>query len=345
MGVEPVGVGVIGLGFMGRIHVEAYRGAGARLVAVCDGAPARLRGEAGAQGNIDGGSAPARLFDPAKVHATPDLDAFLATPSLDLVSVCTPTDTHAEIAGRVIDAGKHLIIEKPVALEAGTVAALGEHAAAAGVLCMPAMCMRFWPAWAWVKDAIDDGRLGALRAVRLERLGARPTWGAGFYDDESRSGGALFDLHVHDTDFLVHALGAPESVRSVGDAAHVSTVYAYGAGGPRHVTAQGGWLRGPGWGFSMRMITEFESGVADFELGRTPELRVHLASGETEAPSLAPGTGWDHEIAAMVEAVGTRAQAPPATMGSAATSTRVLEAERESLRHGRAVPVDREPGE
>ncbi len=327
-----VGVGVIGLGFMGRTHVEAYRDAGARLVAVCDGSPERLSGEAAAAGNI-GEAAPERLFDPADLVATDDLDAFLAAPGLELVSVCTPTDTHEAIARRVIAAGKHAIVEKPVALDSGVVASLGAEAERAGVLCMPAMCMRFWPAWAWAKEAIDDGRLGAVRAARFERLGGQPTWGDGFYDDEARSGAALFDLHVHDTDFIVHLFGAPETVLTAGDPRHHTTVYRF-PGGPPHVSAQGGWLPGPTWPFTMRMLIELEGGVIDFELGRDPELRVHLASGDCERPGVGAQTGWQREIAAMVAAVERGDADPPATMRSAAASTAVLEAERESLRTG-----------
>jgi len=128
-------------------------------------------------------------------------------------------------------------------------------------------------------------------------------------------------------------------VTAVGDIDHVSTTYGY-ADGPRHVTAQGGWFRSPSWGFSMRMFVEFEEAVADFALGRDPELRVCLASGETEIPDLEPGTGWQGEIVAMVRAVRDSALAPPATMASAVVSTRVLEAERESLRTGGPIALE-----
>jgi predicted dehydrogenase len=334
-----VGVGVVGLGFMGRTHLDAYRAAGATLVGVCDGDPARLTGEPPAGGNLGDGAGD-RLFDPAAVVATSDLDELLSAPGLELVSVCTPTDTHADVARRVIAAGKHVLVEKPVALDAEAVLALGAEAEAAGVLCMPAMCMRFWPAWAWTREAIAGGRLGAVRAARFERLGGRPAWGGGFYEDEARSGGALFDLHVHDTDFVVHLFGVPEAVVSAGDTGHATTLYRY-AGGPAHVVAEGGWMPGDSWPFTMRLVVELERGVIDFELGRDPELRVHHASGELRTPEVSPATGWEAEIAAMVGAVARGDRRVPATMRSAAASTAVLEAERESLRTGRpAVPRD-----
>lgn len=335
--MTAVGVGVIGLGFMGAVHARAYAEAGARLVAVCDRSAARLRGEVGGDGNL-GGADVQRLFDPASVHATPDLTAFLATPGLDLVSVCTPTDTHAATATAALRAGKHVIVEKPVALEVEAVLTLDAQARRADRLCMPAMCMRFWPAWAWLASAIADGRFGALRALRLDRLGAPPAWGMDFYNDTSRSGGALFDLHVHDTDFVCHALGTPRAVRSAGDARHLTTMYAYEDSGLQ-VVAQGGWLKSPAWPFRMRYLAEFDAAVCDWELGRAGELRVYHGGGTTETPDLDPRDGWRVEVEAMVKAVARRAATPPATMASAAVSTGVLLAERESLRTGSVVAV------
>ena len=102
-----VGVAVIGLGFMGRTHVRAYRNAGSacRLVGVYDIDPSRLTGESGEAGNIATGSDEARLFDPDEVFATDSLDKLLASDEVDAVSVCTPTDTHCAVARAALRAG------------------------------------------------------------------------------------------------------------------------------------------------------------------------------------------------------------------------------------------------
>ncbi len=332
-----VGVGVIGLGFMGQTHLRAYAAAGARLVAVCDVSAASLSGRFEAAGNL-GDAEPERLFDPRSINATDDLEAFLGTPGMDAVSVCTPTDTHVRVATRVLESSRHALVEKPVALTTDAIGALAQTAAASGKLCMPAMCMRFWPAWAWVKDAIDDGRYGSVLAARFERLGAPPSWGRSFYEDESRSGGAIFDLHVHDTDFVVHALGVPERVTSVGSPRHLTTTYHF-AGGPAQVVAQGGWLASPAWEFRMGLIVEFERAVADFSLGRSPELRVGLADGTTLEPDLSADSGWDGEVRAFLDAVARGDASPPATLEEAQHVTRVLIAERRSLESGVAERV------
>ena len=329
---NPVGVGVIGLGFMGATHVRAYQAANANLVAVCDQSANRQRGELPGAGNIATDQPPQRLFDPA----TADLDTFLQTDGLEAVSICTPTDTHAHLAQRVIDAGKHVLIEKPIALTSHEVSAIGKLAWAKGVLAMPAMCMRFWPAWAAVKQLIDNRSLGKLRHLRLERVGASPTWN-NFYADQSRSGGALFDLHVHDTDYVCWAVGIPNQVLTVGDTAHMTTIYKAFDNQPHApaVTATGGWLRSPSAAFRMRLLAEFDRGIADFELGRHAdqggELIVQDADANNITTTTDPRTGWEAQVAAFVDAIAHADTEPPATMPSAATSTRVLEAEKQSL--------------
>lgn len=336
-----VGVGVVGLGFMGRTHLAAYAwaagsGEACRVVGVCDADPARLGGS-GPSGNLEAGRGEGP--DLRGVAATSSLEALLALPGLDAVSVCTPTDTHAAVAAAALRAGKHVLVEKPVALTSGAVSALDAEARLAGRVCMAAMCMRYWPAWAWVRTAIAEGRYGRVLSARFERLGAPPDWSPGFYADEARCGGALFDLHVHDTDFVVHALGMPEAVVSVGERRHLTTVYRI-PGGPGHVVARGGWLSSPGCGFTMRMLVEFESAVADFELGREPELVVHTGGGPPHTPALEPISGWQGEVRAFVRAVQDGTGSATSTLGEAAQVTRVLEAEARSLRVGGECPVD-----
>ncbi len=319
---------------MGRSHAEAYCRLGANLVAVCDQSSGQPRI---AHGNLATSDTDAPL-DLGGVLVTASLDEMLAAPGLELVSVCTPTDTHVAIAAIALRAGKHVLIEKPVDLDPDSIASLASVAKGAGRLCMPAMCMRFWPAWAWVKRAIDDRRFGSVRTLRLERIGPAPDWNSAFYSNESRSGGALFDLHIHDTDFIVHAFGLPNAVSSVGTTRHLTTSYRFD-NGPAHVGAQGGWLDAPSLAFRMRMLVEFENAVADFELGRSPELEVHRSDGTSTAPALEPGTGWEHQIGAMLNAVESGTKVAPATLEQAAAVTRVLLTERQSLRAGGWVEV------
>lgn len=334
----PLGIGVIGLGFMGKTHLEAYDAAiacghNARLVAVADGDANRRAGIPTGAGNL-GEHTGDRMFDPEAVSAYKDAGDLLADERVGLVSLCTPTDTHIELATRALRAGKHVLLEKPVALTQEAVEELEEVAETAGVVCIPAMCMRFWPAWAWLKQAIDAMTYGAVVAARFERLGSRPTWGQGFYNDATRSGGALFDMHIHDTDFVVHCFGEPVSVASLGTRSHMQTVYEF-AEGPGLVQAEGGWLNSPHFPYRMRYTVEFENAVADFDLNRDQPLRVHTADG-TELPELDPITGYDGEIRLAIQAATVGAQPSP-SLRDAAMVTRVLQAEARSLETGAPV--------
>ena len=332
--MNEVGIGVIGLGFMGRTHVGAYAraradGAECRLVAVSDRDPERLTGAGGGDGNLDSGAADQRLFDPDDVHAYTDVDGLLADDSVDLVSVCTHTDTHVDLALRALRAGKHVLVEKPVSLDVAGVEALVRASEEAGRFCMPAMCMRFWPGWVWLKDAAARETYGRVISARFERLGAAPAWGGGFYGDPTRSGGALFDLHVHDVDFLFHLFGQPRSLSSCGTMAHVSSSFEY-AGVPGLVVAEGGWMTAPGFGFRMRYLVEFERGVADFDLLRDPVLMVH-GEDEPEVVSLEDRTGYDGEVRHAVDLALGKRIAPVAPLADAVAVTRLVLAERESL--------------
>lgn len=325
-----IGVGIIGYGFMGRAHAAAYgraqqAGCGCALRAVCD---VRRAQPAGAQepaaGNIDAGMAGALAPDVAWHDCA---ESLLADPSIDLVSICTPTDSHVALAEQALRAGKHALVEKPVALEAGAVRLLAETAREAGRLCMPAMCMRFWPGWDWLKAAVDDGRYGAVRSAAFQRLGSRPGWAREFYADEARSGGAIFDLHVHDVDVVHWLFGRPRAVTTRGDSQHCTTLYDFD--GPKHVTAEAAWDNPPGFGFRMRFTVVLERATVDFDIGR-PERLIVSEQAESAPVALADLTGYDGEIRALLGAIEEGAATPPATLEEAAEVIETIGAERTS---------------
>lgn len=336
-GAEAVRVGVIGAGVMGRTHLRAYAAAGeagfaCEIVAVCDADPASA---AGAIAPIPG-AAGARVFD--------DPLALLADAGVDLVSVCTPTDSHVTLALAAIRAGKHALVEKPIALTAEGVRPLAEAARSAETLCMPAMCMRFWPGWDWLAARVRDGTFGAVRIAEFRRLGPSPAWGGGFYQDHARSGGALIDFHIHDADLVRWLFGRPSAVRAEGTLEHVTTAYEFD-GGPERVTAEAGWLPDPGAPFRMEFRVRFERATAEFMLGRSSALVVveDRASRFVDLPAL---TGYDGEVRHALVLVGspsgapgTRRRAPLVTMDDALAVAELLDAERESLLTGRRIAL------
>jgi predicted dehydrogenase len=333
MSGREIGIGVVGLGFMGRTHLAAYRAAHAagfsnRLVAVCDQDPERRRGLAGSGGNLATGAAQERLFDPKNVRACEHPEQLFADLEVELVSICTHTTTHVELAVAALEAGKHVLLEKPVALSSAGAREVARAAAKSKGLCMPAMCIRFWPAWARAKGAIASREFGAVRSAVFRRLGSRPGW-TGFYANYEQSGGALFDLHVHDADFVRYCFGDPTSLASTGSLDHVTTLFHY-PGGPAHVVAEGGWDHSDGWAFKMAYTIVFERATLDYEFGRADEL-VLVRDGSRVPLAVDATNGYDGEVRHILGAIASGSRALEATAEDAVGHTRLIEAEKASL--------------
>ncbi|MFN0058734.1 MAG: Gfo/Idh/MocA family protein [Planctomycetota bacterium] len=336
-----IGVGVIGLGFMGRTHIAAYesaRGAGFDCELRAIASPhASVQASATSRGAGNLASGGSSTIDLARVRTYATADELLQDASVDLVSICTYTDTHVALARAALAAGKHVLIEKPVALRSAEIAELAATARAARTLCLPAMCLRFWPAWRWLRESIRSGAYGAVSSARFERLGAPPSWAQSFYLDARKSGNAIFDLHIHDVDFIAWCFGAPAAVCSTGSEAHVTTLYRFRKG-PPHVVAEGGWARVENFKFRMKFTVVFEDAAADYEFGRDPELSLTRA-GETQAIALDSHNGYDGEVRHLLAAIRDGQRALDATLEEAVLVTRVIEAERESLARGAWVAV------
>jgi predicted dehydrogenase len=335
----PIGVGVIGLGVMGRTHVMAYRAADAagltnRLHAVCDRNAERRAGLALAPGNLGQLAPSKRLFDPRKVKAYERAEDLILDPNVGVVSICTHTDSHVDLAIAALAAGKHVLVEKPVALRSSDAARLASAAASSKTLCMPAMCMRFWPGWDWLHAHVVSGTFGAVKSAVFRRLGAHPGWSGHFYGDFDRSGGALFDLHVHDADFVRWCFGAPVSVATSGSLEHATTSYRFERG-PAHVVAEGGWIPTPGFAFRMCATIVFEEATADFDLARKPKLLL-TRHGSTSPVAIESTTGYDGEVRHLLSAIAGRTDSLLATIEESVELTRMLEAEKASLVSGQS---------
>jgi predicted dehydrogenase len=329
-----LGVGVIGLGVMGRTHIKAYDAAAAtglpcRLVAVCSSNPAELSGVPAPSGNLSAMAGAERVFDPTTVLATTDPAAIAANPAISIVSICTPTDSHADLTVMMLRAGKHVLVEKPVAVGLADVQRVVDAAKDSGRVCMPAMCMRFWPGWDWLKERVQDRSFGRVVSATFTRVGSKPEWSREFYHDPARTGGAMFDLHIHDADIVLWLFGAPRSVRSMGTIDHVTTLYEYPGSGPRHVVAEGAWVSARGFPFRMRYTVEFEGAVADWDLMRKEQLLL-VRDGKGEHVPLPQDSAYHREVAHFVEVV-SHGGAASATLDDALAVTRLLVAETQSL--------------
>jgi len=340
-----VKVGIVGLGMMGRTHFEAYEKLeDVQVVAVCDIDPVRAAGDlAGTGGNVLPGGITRLPME--RLKGMTDYRRLLEMDEVDLVDICVPTPVHAEIAVAALEAGKHVLCEKPLArtVEEGRRIVAAAHKARG--FFMPAMCMRFWPQWVWLKKAVADRTYGDVLAAVFRRVTSQPP---GWYGDGAISGGALLDLHIHDTDFVCHLFGKPTSVysrgyvRGTGQPDHVVTHYIYDdETRPALVVAEGGWSMAGGFGFQMRYTVNFEQATAEFDIGLPQPLRL-VRDGRSETIDCGPEYGYIGELRYFTQCIARRTPPTVVTADDGLLALQVIEAENRSVVSGRVVKV--QPG-
>ena len=337
---QPVNVAVVGLGFMGVTHLRAYlANPKARVVAVCDAMRVPVNGVlAGVSGNITKSDDIHLGFD-VKVYRT--CEELFADADVELVDLCTPTPLHATQVIGALNAGKHVMCEKPLARTSAEAREILAVAAKSPGILMPAMCMRFWPGWSWLKQAVTEETYGKVLAARFRRDSAMPAWSQqGTYSGSQDLGGALFDLHIHDTDFVNHLFGKPAGVFSSGVLAdsgainHVVTQYNY-PNGP-NVYAEGSWLLNQGFNMSYTLLCQ--QATIDFDLARGDKALIISETGkEPRVVDTDKGNGYSKEIEYIIECVARRQTPTIVTALDGMSALEICEAEEVSIRS--ATPV------
>jgi len=337
-------VGIIGLGFMGLTHIKAYRQLpNANIVAICDAIRLPADGNlTPVAGNIS--TADEIKFDMSVVKGYRDYADMLTNPDVQLIDVCLPTPLHAPVTMAALRAGKHVICEKPLARTSAVCREILEAARSARGYFMPAHCLRFWPEWAWARQAITDGRYGKVLAARFRRVSEPPGWSKAMYLKGEDSGGALLDLHIHDADFVQFCFGRPRRVYSQGFVRlsgaidHVVTQYEV-AGGVA-VSAEGTWVMHAGHGFNMAYTIVFENATADYDLTRSgAPLKLFQDGQAPQTISCPGGDGYVGELRHMLESI--EAGRPPSivTGEDGLNAVALCEAEERSIRTGELVVV------
>ena len=327
-----VRIGIIGLGMMGRTHFEAYgKVAGARVVAICDIDPKRAAGDlAGTGGNVLEGGLTQLPMD--RIAGMRDYREMIKRADVDVVDICVPTPLHAEMVVAALEAGKHVMSEKPLARTVAEGERIAEAAGRAKGIYMPAMCIRFWPEWAWLKEAVADGRYGKVRSATFRRLTTRQ---GRWFADGKQSGGGILDLHVHDVDFVQYLFGKPRGVMSrgytayTGEIDHVVTQYLYDD--VPMVVAEGGWCLSEPFGFKMQYLVNFEKATAVYDFPGVAEPLVLYRDGKREVVTCAKEFGYDVELRYFVECVETRRRPTVVTAADGVMALKIVEAEKRSI--------------
>jgi predicted dehydrogenase len=239
--------GVLGAGQISRAACqEINRHPNARIVAISDPSSERVAELGSSLGGV-------RTFT--------DNEALLAEPELDAVFIATPNAFHAPLALSALDAGKHVLVEKPFATNAIEAQAVVERAKQRGKLLSVGMNQRFRPESQRVRALVENGTLGHVyhaKAFWFRRAGI-PKLGTWFGKKSLAGGGALYDIGVHLLDLALFVMGRFEPMSVSGQT--------YSNFGPRGI-GEGGW------GMSERAHADF-----DVDDGATALLR--FADGAT----------------------------------------------------------------
>ncbi len=341
-----VRIGIVGLGFMGMIHYLASRSLrGASVAALCSRDPRKLAGDwTSIRGNF--GPTGTRM-DLGSVKRYDDFAQLVADPGIDLVDICTPTDQHAPMALAALKAGKHVLVEKAIALTTQDADAMVEAARLAGKLLMVAHVLPFFADFRFAADAVRGGQYGKLLGGHFTRVISRPDWSADI-GDTAKTGGPAVDLHIHDTHFIGLIAGVPKQVFSTGivgpdgkTVEYLTTQYLYGPGGPA-LSCSSGAIAMSGRPFVHGYEIYLEKATLVCDSGGTP-LTVFTPDGKSTRPDLGgsgdPVDSFTLEIQAAVDGVSSGKE-PDLLSGQLARDALVLcHRECQSVLAGHAVSV------
>jgi predicted dehydrogenase len=205
VGHKKLGIGIIGSGGIAQnAHMPGYAAVPdlCEIVAVADVNP-------------DTAKAAAEKFNVK--HVFTDYTKLLEMDEVDAVSVCTPNYLHYEPTIKAFQAGKHVLCEKPIAMNAQEAAEMVAAGRKAGRKFQVGYNLRFAPTSQLLKQYIDAGDLGEIYFARAQALRRRgiPGWGV-FIDKSKQGGGPLIDIGVHILDLTLWLMGHPKPVAASG---------------------------------------------------------------------------------------------------------------------------------
>lgn len=333
-------VSVLGAGFMGSTHARAY---------------AKLDDVTVSTIYAHSGTRAEPLATEIGARWTSDLESIFADPAIDAVDICLPTPEHRPVLEAALAAGKHVLLEKPLALsleDGRAVVDAATAAAATGQIVMIAHVLRFWPEYRKLQEIVASGVLGAPLSGFASRRQPFPAWSA-LLARSDITGGAIVDQMVHDFDALNWIFGQPRTVMANGvrnprsggiDQSQVLIGYDGATG-----ATDGGMVMPDSYPFSSRLEILCESGAVEyqfraggrsFEIGTpTNELMVYRSEGDPEMIAVEQTDPYENETAAFVACVREGRMPELGTPADAYTALQVALAAKESAESGALVTI------
>jgi predicted dehydrogenase len=337
-------VGLIGAGFIGRNHFNQYEKMPDRVTLIlCDKEADRREGDwSKVGGNIADSKGTRR--DVSHLQRCSDWKQLLADFNVDAVDICVPTPLHREITVAALQAGKHVLCEKPMALTVEDCDAMLAVAAKAKSKLMIAQVVRFWPEYRYLRQVFDEKRFGRLKALHLRRQAEAPGYTLNNWVlNPKLSGGALLDLHVHDADFVLGLLGKPKTICAQAHALpngaydRVHALWYYDS--VPVVEVEGWWDMPAGFGFNMGFTAVFEKAGINWDMRTGKPLTVYEPGKEPCAPEMPSEDGYHAEIDHFLRCA-ERNEGPTLTTPQESRDAVALAlAEKQSAESGRPVEI------
>ena len=347
-----VNIGIVGIGFMGYTHFTASRKLrGAKVTAIATRDAKKRAGDwTGIQGTFGprGGH-----VDLSKVRAHADYRDLLNDPDVHLVDICLPTNLHEEVVGEAIAAGKHVLVEKPIAVELAAADRMVKSAERAGVLLMVGHVLPFFPEFKFALETVQSGKHGRLLGAHFRRVVCPPDWSGGMSDFRNLGGWGI-DLHIHDNHFIALMCGRPKQVFARGLLVdgyvnHVQTSYVFQDGGPAVSCVSGGIAaRGHQFGHGFELYLEkatllYSAGTIGGEGVVDRPLTVITQDGKTREVKPKGGEEWysafTAEMQSAAKAVKENQVSPILSGALARDALKICYAEAKSIATGRPVSV------
>ena len=327
-------IGILGSGFMGGTHARSFaKLPDVQVVAVSSRSMAKAE----------------KLAMEVGARATTDDMSIVNDPSIEAISNTLPTHLHPQFTIAALQAGKHVLLEKPFGLTVADCDKMIEAHKQSGKTLMIAQVCRFWPEYMALVDFVHSGKIGKPLSAVASRLSTQPGW-ADWFLDPALSGGAVLDLIVHDMDALNWVFGTPKSVYARGHEAkpglwnHIHAEVDYGSS---QGMVEGSQFLPKDYPFTCTLKVLCEGGSVEFvfraggvsvEMGGGSSLVVY-EPGKAYKLETKSGDLYDLQTTYFVDCVKNR-RAP--TLGSpeqGRLAVQLCNATRQSLESGKVISL------
>lgn len=293
---------IIGFGGLGKGHFRNYEAIKARknveLVAVCD------IDEGAFKKNVETNLGESNdAFNFGGINLYNDACEMFEKEQLDFIVTALPTYIHEKYAVMAMEKGIHVFSEKPMAINYEQGKHMLEVSKKNNVKLMIGQCVRYFPHYTKLKEIIDSKKYGKIIDAEFNRFSSPPIWGwQNWFMDESLSGGAVLDLHVHDVDFINYVFGKPNALCSIATnevTKHdsITTLYYYD---DVVVTARGSWGESMTYPFSTPFRARFENASIELTNGK---YMLYPQEGEPFEIEVGTENGYVEEVIDFIDCI------------------------------------------